>query len=53
MKVYNTLTRQKEDFKTVHENEVRMYVRSHGTTISMWAMCVPGGFRHLQTLHAV
>lgn len=26
MKVYNTLTRQKEDFKTIEENKVRMYV---------------------------
>lgn len=25
MKVYNTLTRQKEDFKTIHPNEVDMY----------------------------
>lgn len=26
MKVYNTLTRQKEEFKTIEENKVRMYV---------------------------
>ncbi|NLW52496.1 MAG: cysteine--tRNA ligase [Tissierellia bacterium] len=26
MKIYNTLTRQKEDFKTIEENKVRMYV---------------------------
>lgn len=26
MKIYNTLTRQKEEFKTVEENKVRMYV---------------------------
>ena len=25
MKVYNTLTRQKEEFKTIHPNEVDMY----------------------------
>ena len=26
MKIYNTFTRQKEDFKTIDENKVRMYV---------------------------
>ena len=26
MKIYNTLTRKKEDFKTIEENKVRMYV---------------------------
>ncbi|MCT1795655.1 cysteine--tRNA ligase [Helcococcus kunzii] len=26
MKIYNTLTRQKEDFKTIEENKVKMYV---------------------------
>lgn len=26
LKIYNTLTKQKEDFKPVHEGEVRMYV---------------------------
>ena len=26
MKIYNTLTRKKEDFKTIDENKVRMYV---------------------------
>ena len=26
MKIFNTLTRTKEEFKPIHENEVRMYV---------------------------
>ena len=26
MKIYNTFTRKKEDFKTIDENKVRMYV---------------------------
>ncbi|MDU6792524.1 MAG: class I tRNA ligase family protein, partial [Anaerococcus sp.] len=26
MKIYNTFTRQKEEFKTIDENKVRMYV---------------------------
>ena len=26
MKIYNTLTRKKEDFKTIEENKVKMYV---------------------------
>ncbi|MFR4763783.1 MAG: cysteinyl-tRNA synthetase, partial [Anaerococcus obesiensis] len=26
MKIYNTFTRQKEEFKAIDENKVRMYV---------------------------